>query len=66
QLVIDDNKDWDLNYLEYMWVSVLKRPSETFFNTTPKKLFSQIEAHKKYNGIKDENDIDIVDSTEFM
>ncbi|EIS9475932.1 hypothetical protein [Clostridioides difficile] len=49
-----------------MWVSVLKRPSETFFNTTPKKLFSQIEAHKKYNGIKDENDIDIVDSTEFM
>lgn len=52
-------------YLEYLWHSVLKRTDE-FWETTPKKIFGLLEAHRKYNGIKNEDEQrEYVETTQF-
>ncbi|EQF29033.1 MULTISPECIES: hypothetical protein [Clostridioides] len=50
-----------------MWTTVLKRPVRDFLKTTPKKLFSQLDAHGKFKGVdKEKKNVEIVNSTEFM
>lgn len=46
-------EDWELDYMEYIWVSVIGR-SDNFWSVTPKNFFEQINIHKKFNNIKDE------------
>ncbi|CDS87023.1 TPA: hypothetical protein ACHTFF_002369 [Clostridioides difficile] len=49
-----------------MWYTVLQRREE-FWDITPKKLFAQLDAHKKYNGVNEEVvKQETVDTTEFM
>ena len=60
-------EDWDYNYLEYLWVSVLKRNADSFKKTIPKKIFAQMDAHKKYNNFDSTKKKEsIVSTTEFM
>lgn len=49
----DDDKDWDFSYMEYIWMSVLKR--DNFWGTTPRNFFEQIEIHRSLNGAKQED-----------
>ncbi|MDB2049344.1 hypothetical protein [Clostridium perfringens] len=51
----EDVKDWDFDFMSYLWSSVLKR-SDDFFKSTPKYFFKQIDNHKKFNNIKDEKE----------
>ncbi|MDB8553916.1 hypothetical protein [Turicibacter sanguinis] len=49
----DEDKDWDFSYMEYVWMSGLKR--DHFWETTPKNFFEQIEIHRKLNTPKQED-----------
>ena len=49
----DKDKDWDLSYMEYLWMSTLKRSN--FWETTPKNFFEQIEIHRKLNSPQKED-----------
>lgn len=49
----DEDKDWDFSYMEYLWMSALKR--DHFWETTPKNFFEQIEIHRKLNAPKQED-----------
>lgn len=48
----DEIEDWDFDYMTYLWYSVLKR-SDDFYEITPKYFFNQMEVHKKFNGINE-------------
>ncbi len=48
-----DKKDWDFDYMEYLWYSVLKR-TDDFYKITPKVFFSQMSIWKKVNNVKEE------------
>ncbi|MBS6502576.1 MAG: hypothetical protein KH415_13305 [Clostridium sp.] len=49
ELEEDFETDWDFDYMEYLWHSVLNR-KDTFWYVTPKNLFSQLDIYKKSNG----------------
>ena len=49
-----ENKDWELDYMEYIWNSIIGR-NENFWNITPKNYFEQLNIYKKFNNIEDEN-----------
>ncbi len=49
----DEDKDWDFSYMEYLWMSSLKR--DNFWETTPKNFFEQIEIHRSLNEPKQED-----------
>ena len=49
----DADKDWDFSYMEYLWMSSLKR--DNFWGTTPKNFFEQIEIHRSLNEPKQED-----------
>lgn len=51
----DDLSDWDFDYMNYVWHSILKR-SDDFNNITPKFYFKQIEVHKSFNKSKEDED----------
>mgnify|MGYP000491322132 FL=1 len=52
--------------MEYMWHSILKR-TDDFLNIIPINYFEQVESHKKFNNIKNEDEnIEYVDGTEYM
>ncbi|EOU1904110.1 hypothetical protein [Clostridium perfringens] len=42
-----NNTEWELDYMEYLWSTVLKR--NDFWNVTPKNFFEQMDIHKKVN-----------------
>lgn len=48
-----DDKDWELDYMEYIWNSIIGR-NDNFWNITPKNYFEQVEIYKKFNNIKTE------------
>ena len=48
----NDNSDWDWDYLEYIWYTILSRTG-IFENTTPRNLFSQFDIWKKINGMEE-------------
>lgn len=48
-----EDKDWDFSYMEYLWMSTLKR--NNFWETTPKNFFEQIEIHRSLNAPKPED-----------
>ena len=50
---IDEDKDWDFPYMEYLWMSTLKR--DNFWEATPKNFFEQIEIHRLLNAPKQED-----------
>ena len=55
-----EDGEWDFDYMTYLWYSVLKR-NDDFYNITPKYYFKQIELHKKFNGINEnENKVEYV------
>lgn len=49
-----DKKDWDFEYMEYLWYSVIKRQDD-FYRVTPRNFFSQMEIWKKMHKVKEEN-----------
>lgn len=49
-----DNKDWDFDYMEYLWYSILKRVDD-FYSVTPKIFFKQMDIWKKMNNVREEN-----------
>ena len=53
ELEEDCQDDWDFNHMEYLWHSVLNR-KESFWNITPKNLFSQLDIYKQANKIEEE------------
>ena len=48
-----EDKDWELDYMEYIWNSIIGR-NDNFWNITPKNYFEQLNIYKKFNNIKDE------------
>ena len=48
-----DDKDWEFDYMEYIWNSIIGR-NDNFWNITPKNYFEQVEIYKKFNNIKTE------------
>lgn len=54
-LGIEIKEDWDFDYMEYIWDSVLNRTD--FYKTTPKNFFSQVKIYKEVNKIKDDNEV---------
>lgn len=54
-LGIEIKEDWDFDYMEYIWSSVLNR--NDFYSITPKNFFSQIKIYKNVNKIEDEEEI---------
>ena len=48
-----EDKDWELDYMEYIWNSVIGR-NDDFWSITPKNYFEQLNIYKKFNNIKDE------------
>ncbi|SCI46062.1 Uncharacterised protein [uncultured Clostridium sp.] len=48
-----EDKDWELDYMEYIWNSIICR-NDSFWCITPKNYFEQLEIYKKFNNIKDE------------
>lgn len=48
-----EDKDWELDYMEYIWNSVIGR-NDNFWSITPKNYFEQLNIYKKFNNIKDE------------
>ncbi|MBS6503868.1 MAG: hypothetical protein KH415_20025 [Clostridium sp.] len=52
ELEEDYDADWDFEYMEYLWHSVLNR-KDPFWYVTPKNLFSQLDIYKKSNGKED-------------
>lgn len=48
-----DEKDWEFDYMEYIWNSIIGR-NDNFWNITPKNYFEQVEIYKKFNNIKTE------------
>ena len=49
-----EKKDWDFDYMEYLWYSILKR-TDDFYKITPKTFFKQMDISKKMNNVKEEN-----------
>ncbi|WP_286315885.1 hypothetical protein [Romboutsia ilealis] len=49
-----EKKDWDFDYMEYLWYSILKR-TDDFYKITPKTFFKQMDIWKKMNNVKEEN-----------
>lgn len=52
----DSNSEWDFEYMEYLWSTILKR--DYFWNTTPKNFFSQLDIHQKLHGSKKESNVE--------
>lgn len=50
---IKDKKDWDFDYIEYLWYSVLKR-TDDFYKVTPRVFFSQMNIWKEAHKVKDD------------
>lgn len=49
--------------MEYIWYTILKRVDD-FYNITPKYFFKQLEAHKKFNSVKEKDyEKEIIDET---
>ena len=42
-----NNTEWELDYMEYLWSTVLKR--NDCWNVTPKNFFEQMDIHRKVN-----------------
>lgn len=62
--------DWDIDYFEYIWYSVLNR-KEDFYCQTPRYFFKMLDGHRKYNNPQDNDkkknkNTSYVNSTEFM
>lgn len=53
EYLLYEDIDWELDYMEYVWNSVIGR-NDNFWNITPKNYFEQIEIYKKFNNIKTE------------
>lgn len=51
----EDHEDWNFDYMNYIWYSVLKR-NDDFESITPKFYFKQIEIHKSFNKINTEEE----------
>lgn len=51
---IEVKEDWDFEYMEYLWYSILKRQDD-FYKVTPKTFFSQMNIYKKMNNVKEDN-----------
>ncbi|MGL5749879.1 MAG: hypothetical protein ACRCXT_05080, partial [Paraclostridium sp.] len=49
-----DEKDWDFDYMEYIWYSILKRQDD-FYRVTPKNFFKQMDIWKSMNNVKEDN-----------
>lgn len=59
-------EDWSFPDMEYMWHSIFRR-TDDFLNIIPINYFEQVEAHKKFNNIRNEDEnIEYVDGTEYM
>ncbi|MGL5765651.1 MAG: hypothetical protein ACRCX8_08425 [Sarcina sp.] len=52
-----ESKDWEFEWMEYMWNTTLKRTDE-FLNITPKRFFEQIELYKKINKIQQDENVE--------
>ena len=66
---LKSEQDWDLEYYQYIWTSILNRSEESFWKLTPRKLFIQIDKHIEYNTPKDkteEKKREYVNHTEWM
>lgn len=59
-------EDWSFSDMEYMWHSIFRR-TDDFLNIIPINYFEQVESHKKFNNIKNEDgNIEYVNGTEYM
>ena len=54
-LGIEIKEDWDFDYMEYIWNSILNRTN--FYKTTHKNFFSQVKVYKDVNKIKDDEEV---------
>ena len=64
-----NEQDWDIEYYLYLYTTVLNRTEEDFWKLSPRKLFSQIDQHIKFNTPKDgkeERKKEYVSHTEWM
>lgn len=50
----NEASDWDFDFMEYIWCTTLKRNS--FWHTTPRNFFEQLEIYKSVNKIKDKSE----------
>lgn len=51
--VIDE--DIDLDFLFYCYTSILNKSEDEFWESTPRKIFSQMDIYNKLNGKGNEN-----------
>ncbi|MGM1048404.1 MAG: hypothetical protein ACQEXX_20005 [Bacillota bacterium] len=47
----NEEKEWDWSWFYYMGTVLLNMPEAVFWRSTPRKLFSLWETHKKVNGL---------------
>lgn len=52
---VTSEKDWDFDYIEYLWYSVLKR-TDDFYSITPKTFFKQMDIWKEMNNVEDKDE----------
>lgn len=51
----DPKEDWDFDYMEYLWYSIIKR-TDDFYRVTPRNFFKQLDIYKDVNNIKPKDD----------
>ena len=51
---IDGIKDWEFDWMEYMWTTTLKR--NDFWSTTPKNFFEQLNIYKRVNKVEENSE----------
>lgn len=51
----ETKEDWDFDYMEYLWYSVVKR-TDDFYKITPRNFFKQLDIYKDVNNIKPKDD----------
>ena len=64
-----NEQDWDIEYYLYLYTTVLNHSEEDFWKLSPRRLFSQIDQHIKFNTPKDKQEErrrEYVNGTEFM
>lgn len=53
ELELEDDIDWDFDYMSYLWNVTMKR-NDDYRELTPKEFFKQLELFEKMNGGKNE------------